>query len=165
LRHQRRVVAPTSVSRLCVAVRPLCACILTILKSLILFLAPLFSFFIFSVVVVRSNMYTEDETRTPRLQQYAFLEFKYGFNELDVQWRNSSQFYYSNVFFAYSMARLQSSYVVSFDQQQCSSNKLFNQEFSRADTWKCDVSPTQFCLPNESWTLWTVSKGAIVFST
>ena len=112
-------------------------------------------------------MYTQDETRTPRVQQQAFLEFKFGFHELEVQRRNSSHFYYSAVYSAYiTRDRLnQLSFAVSLDQQQCSSDKRFQPEFSGADTWKCDVSPTQFCLPNESWTLWTVSKGASIIST
>ena len=105
----------------------------------------------FSVYTAQVSFQTHDNSRIPRVSNYAFLEFKYGFHDIEIHWRNSSRMKYLSSI----VDRASSGYVVSLDQQQCSAKRLV-----RENLWNCDVEPTKFCLPGDSWTLLAVSKGA-----
>jgi hypothetical protein len=102
------------------------------------------------------NIQIYDDARIPRERHVAFLEFKYGFNDLEIHVRsNGSDFTIDE---PQQRARFQS-IALSFEQQQCSADRSLAGVY-----WNCAVTPNTLCLPPSAWLSWTISKGASCIS-
>jgi hypothetical protein len=114
--------------------------------------------FFCSAGTTQFNIQTYDDARIPRERHVAFLEFKYGFNDLEIHVRsNGSDFTINDP--GLRRTRFQS-IALSFEQQQCSADRRLEDMY-----WNCVVTPNTFCLPPSVWLIWTISKGASFIST
>jgi hypothetical protein len=118
-----------------------------------------------SAAVMRFNLRASDTAKVPQEEHLASYDFLFGFHDLEMRLYSTRTHTFDIYTNFHISSKFESNFEVSLDHQQCSGDRFTSRDsFMTIEKWKCELTPTKFCLPPDSWIVWVISKGACVTS-